>query len=383
MYATCLHCHRGLGRNALLPAFPVGRRLAFDPARGRLWVVCERCQRWNLSPVEERWEAIEECERLFGETPLRVSTDNVGLAELPEGLTLVRIGPAPRREIAAWRYGRVLRRHLQRSPVARAAGDAAWRAARVGGAAMRRAARFLDLPVPAYDTATWLRVHLRPDRVLARIPGPLGEPVPIRVRHLERTQLLRPEAGEPWRIVVRHDDDAVLSLTGDAGLRTAGRLLSALNGAGASGEHVRAAVRKVEDAGNPDGFFARIAELALRTSWGRHPDAAPRALVLPATTSDAERLALYLTNRSFWGRGAIGSEPCTPLPRLPMVDRLALEMAANEDAERRALQGELAALALAWQEAEEIAAIADALPMNRAPAGLAAPRPALARPAPA
>jgi hypothetical protein len=75
--------------------------------------------------------------------------------------------------------------------------------------------------------------------------------------------------------------------------------------------------------------------------------------------SEAERLALNITKRSFWGRGAIGSEPRTPLPRLPLVDRLALEMAANEDAERRALDGELAALRAAWREAETIAAIAD------------------------
>ena len=42
-----------------------------------------------------------------------------------------------------------------------------------------------------------------------------------------------------------------------AALRAAGRLLSALNGSGASGEHVRAAVRKVEDAGNPDAEVGR------------------------------------------------------------------------------------------------------------------------------
>ena len=50
------------------------------------------------------------------------------------------------------------------------------------------------------------------------------------------------------------------------------------------------------------------------------------------------------------------------LHRLPDVDRLALEMAANEDAERQALHGELAELREAWREAEEIAAIADRLP---------------------
>jgi len=38
-----------------------------------------------------------------------------------------------------------------------------------------------------------------------------------------------------------------------------------------------------------------------------------------------------------------------------------LEMAVHEEAERRALEGELAKLANEWKEAEEIAAIADNL----------------------
>jgi hypothetical protein len=41
--------------------------------------------------------------------------------------------------------------------------------------------------------------------------------------------------------------------------------------------------------------------------------------------------------------------------------RLALEMAAHEEQERRALEGELGELERAWQEAEQIAAIADDL----------------------
>jgi hypothetical protein len=52
------------------------------------------------------------------------------------------------------------------------------------------------------------------------------------------------------------------------------------------------------------------------------------------------------------GRGVIIGE-------LPTEVRLALEMAAHEEAERRALEGELALLEEAWREAEEIAAIAD------------------------
>jgi hypothetical protein len=38
-----------------------------------------------------------------------------------------------------------------------------------------------------------------------------------------------------------------------------------------------------------------------------------------------------------------------------------MEMASNEDVERRALDGELTELREAWKEAEEIAAIADNL----------------------
>ena len=41
---------------------------------------------------------------------------------------------------------------------------------------------------------------------------------------------------------------------------------------------------------------------------------------------------------------------------------LALEMALHEETERRAMEGELAALTEMWRQAEEIAAIADRLP---------------------
>src|SRR5688572_16251896 len=114
MYSHCLFCHAPLGSNEVVEAFPVGRRLAFDPAKGRLWVVGGACERWNLTPLEERWEAIEQCERLFRDTRLRVSTDNVGMARLREGLALVRIGAPQRPEFAAWRYGDQFGRRRQR-----------------------------------------------------------------------------------------------------------------------------------------------------------------------------------------------------------------------------------------------------------------------------
>ena len=109
-----MFCKRSLGSNEVVETFPVGRRLAFDAAKGRLWVVCRKCTRWNLTPLEERWEAIETCERLFRGTPLRTSTENIGIARHREGLELVRIGEPPRHEFAAWRYGDQFGRRMRR-----------------------------------------------------------------------------------------------------------------------------------------------------------------------------------------------------------------------------------------------------------------------------
>ena len=351
MYRYCLSCNGHLGHNELIEEFPVGRRLAFDPARGRLWVICQHCDRWNLVPIEDRWEAVEACERVFRATRLRFSTANIGVAEVPPDVALVRIGSPLKPEMAAWRYGRYLRRWLP-APL-----DIGARAERIADRAVGLVAGRLGIRRD-YDLAMWLRLRRRPERIVALIDRD-GTTLPIRARHLHRAELKRPDPGEGWRLAIHHEAGE-LSLSGHQGLAVAGKLLAALNGNGAGDDVVRYAVTKLEDAANPDGYFARVAAIALRCWWGKRPDnllAAPAAL--PAT--DAERLALHLTKRSFWGRGGLGSEPETPLPRLPLVDRLALEMAANEDSERRALEGELAGLERAWREAEKLAAISDGL----------------------
>ena len=359
MYSTCLFCNENLGGNTVLPSFPVGSRLAFDARSGRLWVICPSCHRWNLSPLDERWEAVEECERRFRETRLRYSTDNIGLAYLREGLALVRIGPALKPEIAAWRYGRLLGRWLpviRRDPLLQLARR--WR--QLGEKAADLTFRRVFSLRLGYDLGTWLRIHSRGDRVLAVTSADDGTGAVIRARHLDHSALVRPDPRAPWQIVVQHDR-GVVTLNGQAGLRVAGKLLAVLNGPGSDPAEVRYAVSKLEDATDPDGYFARVAAIAMRCWWGRYPDAPSTTVVEDLAGSDAERLALSLTKRSFWGRGGIGSEPRTFLPRLPLVDRLALEMAANEDSERRALEGELGLLHAAWRQAEEIAAIADGM----------------------
>ena len=55
MYRSCIFCSSALGANEAIETFPVGRQVAFDAWKGRLWVVCPVCARWNLAPIEERW----------------------------------------------------------------------------------------------------------------------------------------------------------------------------------------------------------------------------------------------------------------------------------------------------------------------------------------
>ena len=62
MYSTCIFCQQSLGRNEAIEHFPVGRRLAFDEAKGRLGVVCRKCGRWHLPPHWEGGGGSEACQ---------------------------------------------------------------------------------------------------------------------------------------------------------------------------------------------------------------------------------------------------------------------------------------------------------------------------------
>src|SRR5687767_9182340 len=167
MYSTCLYCNNTLGANEVIETFPVGRRLAFDQTKGRLWVVCRRCERWNLTPLEERWEAVEECERRFRASRLRVCTDNIGLARLPDGLDLVRIGNPQRPELAAWRYGpRLRRRHLRAAvAVSGVAATGGLLVAAGAAAGVLGAVAWLAL---GYSGSVW--EYLKQRHVLLRLP---------------------------------------------------------------------------------------------------------------------------------------------------------------------------------------------------------------------
>ena len=73
---------------------PRGRRIAYDPVKGRLWAVCEGCHRWNLAPLEEREGALYELERLARDHAKPLGhTANISLM-VAGPLTLIRVGEA-------------------------------------------------------------------------------------------------------------------------------------------------------------------------------------------------------------------------------------------------------------------------------------------------
>ena len=186
MFSTCIFCNKPLGQNESLEAFPVGERIAFDAARGRLWVVCRACERWNLSPLDERWEAIDQAEKLYRDTRRRVSTDNIGLAKLREGTTLVRIGEPQRPEFAAWRYGDHFGRRRTRAMLVAGGGIAAVTAVYAGGALAGASLGSFGWMFGQWGSAL---IHGSANTVVAKVRTAEGRLVDVRRRHLGESSL--------------------------------------------------------------------------------------------------------------------------------------------------------------------------------------------------
>ena len=352
MFATCIFCTRHLGTNEAIEAFPVGRRLAFDAARGRLWVVCPSCDRWNLTPLEERWEAIESAERLYRDTKLRVATENIGLAKIPEGLDLVRIGKPQRPEMAAWRYGDQFGRRRRRALVG---GAAAVGAAGVAGSLLLPVSGFLagfmtvmagmggfagvfgagkgkqnalfgqrwiadgeggHLLVTPSELMT-AKLGARTASTSARADG--DDAWVLRLPYKTRRESTQPRLRDMLNLPAEGEK----TFEGPAALEVARHVLPLINGWGGSSRTVQDAVAELENWGGPDRAFAAA----------------------------ARNVSVYAAQQTFGDTGA--------LQFFPRPVRLALEMAAHEEQERRALEGELAQLEQEWRDAEEIAAISD------------------------
>jgi len=345
MYSTCTFCHAPLGANDVLEHFPVGRRVAFDAARGRLWAVCGACRQWNLSPLETRWEAIEEGERLYRASRLRVATDQIGLARAADGTELIRIGEPLRPEFAAWRYGE---RFAQRWRV-RGRAAAAWAGTGVvvQGWAFLTVGPLSLLPAVTYVTVDGTVRTVARLRTASHLLLPDGQRARVTQYHVNQMLIRRDaSAAEGWHLAVPHEpegrwtgfarkSDPVITLSGVAARRAAAQLLPRLNRGGGGQRAVSEAVSVLERHGDPDAVL-RFAGQYVRTAGKRD-------------WADPEQTAID-TKR---GLG--------PLARAPEAVRLAAEMAVHEESERLAMQGSLADLEAQWRDAEAIAGIADGL----------------------
>jgi hypothetical protein len=342
LYRNCIFCSADLGANSAIESFPVGRAVAFDSVRGRLWAVCRSCGRWNLAPIEERWEPVETAERQFRDAPTRVHSENVGLARMADGTRLIRIGDALRGEFAAWRYGRQLLRRRVRYWVGGAV---------AGGGAIAVYSGLSAVGVLGGSSMLLFGIGhawdaLRNRTVVHRLapdPASGGRATPIRRWHVSGMNLQASRDGGVELVVrdlhsrgwitgrqVAKESTDVTVLYDSLARSVLTRAMVHVNETGASTRRLRAATSLFDDQASPDallhGCAARGVALGIRA--GRYP------------------------------RGFPGAEA------------LALEMALNEEDERRAMEGELAALEAAWREAEEIAAIADRLPFDIARSGV-------------
>ncbi len=305
MTRICFFCRRALPANESLEQFPVGQRVAYDPERGRLWAVCPACARWNLAPIEERWEALEELEKLTRDRArLLAKTDNIGLLRAGP-LDVVRVGRADLREEAWWRYGREL----------------AHRHRRMQRLLVLDVALALTFGFPLVRDIVRGRAFVNGAPTGERRCNRCGASLSAGALSVRRAQDIRLESGIGGGIRLRLDcrycqlrlqEGGTIWTGPDAG-RIVRTVLAYQNFNGGDDHLINVACGRIVAARSPVAFVAEVA------GWGRS-----------------------LTD--------LGSHPAVSL---------ALEIALNDDHERVLLEREVGALEARWQEEETIAAIVD------------------------
>lgn len=284
-------------------------------------MLCPTCRTWNLWPFEGRWEGVQELAVVFERALVGAATPNIALASYAGEVELVRIGAAPDSEFAAWRYGDQFvqrRRDLVRTLIRSGNGGFV-----VGGVGI--AAVLAGYPVvSALLLPGWLASSI--GKEVLTVMKDMRQPVntdsdgpAISLYRSMRARLQSVTSVHGWTISVPQGKDEAARLEGAPALRFLRVVLPQINSFGATNNVVRETVRDLEGASS--------VRLGLRDL---------------AAQVDGSR-----------ARGEI--------MKLPPRTKLAIEMLANEEVERRALQGELQALENEWRDAEAIAAIADQL----------------------
>ena len=324
LFTRCLVCHTPFPANEELERYATGARIAYDPVRGRLWSVCRSCKRWSLAPIEERWEALEEIEKLVTDRAKLLSqTDNIALLRAGH-LDIIKVGRANLTEEAWWRYGRELtarrERHQKMTFIGTAAAGAAIAGGLLTGGSAWLAAWFLwdNAPDKVADFARWIRfgstawygheicqrcgfvfraVDYKRRAGLILLPSQENGTLGLTLRC--------PKCGE-YRA-----GEGGLHLTGREGEQTVRRVLAYHHHAGATDKKVRSATRLIEEAGS---------------------------------AQDLSRIVVKQGRR---------------LGDLQRTGAIALEIAVNEAAEQRLLELEVSCLEAHWRAEEELASIID------------------------
>ena len=315
MFTRCLFCRTPFPENGELGHMPHGRRIAYDPADGRLWAVCQSCHRWNLIPMEHREAALYELERVARDHGRPVAhTANIVLLNAGS-LTLVRVGDAALVEQAWWRYGRELRKRKASFESRRSR----LTAATFGAAAYVGDLLGLsdpDMPIdwsdtPAADILRWRKFGWAAWH--GRETCPFCNST-LRALRYELSWWVYPIMGSDGRIGVgvpcqRCDPwtpEKVYELQGDVAENVLRRVLAYQNES-----RITDAARAIEHAGSA-GEFA---------------------------------MGVTRQRQTLWRMGALGT--------------VALEIALNESVERRLLDLEARSLEFLWKKEEELARIID------------------------
>ncbi len=337
MYATCLFCNSALGRNDCLEHFPVGRRLAYDAARG------QALGRLPALPALEPDAVFES--RLGGDRGSRAWIPRDAAArgdrQRRAGRARGRAGAGAHRCPAPART-----RHVAlRRPVRKAAAEV-HRVHCRGQAYPRAAARLLaghslvamsalvepamiGLIVAALSSASFACARCKAPRVpVVFVTDGQGKRQPLTRWDAQSAWLWRGPEGADWSLSVKQAEQPLprygigfatsrlITLQGDEARRALAAIVPYANSAGGSAKRVRGGRGRDLGVGDRGGG---------RPHGGGHRP--PR-------------------------NGPITKNHLTIIPA-PI--RLAIEMALHEDDERRAMEGELAALEERWRDAEEIA----------------------------
>ncbi len=307
MYTTCAFCNAKVDGDGGPSGLGVGRRIAFDEWKGRLWVICPKCARWNLSPLEDRLERIDTVARAARDAKLLAATDHVALLRW-QRYDLVRVGKPPRIELAPWRYGERLKARQQERlkyviPLTLAAVG-------LGIAANVAAGGSLGVFVwNLHRLGDGLYVTIVGNRKVNLAEPPIcptcGTLLNLRAKHVQYARVV-PEAHADIAVILScpHCRHEAAHLTGSDAQAVLRQGLAYLNTTRAGRRRAADAAQVVDQAGGPDRLIRDVArrELTLRS--------------------------------------------------LRPERRLALEMAVDEQAEVQGLERE-------WRDAEELADIAD------------------------